>query len=72
MIILGQYLRARKAATPEQTHSSGSLLVGNSMYMTKLVEWPVVGRAKAILVCLDILRLYDRWCFVRIQHYRVR
>lgn len=52
MIILGQYLRARKAATPEQTHSSGSLLVGNSMYMTKLVEWPVVESVPDLLTTL--------------------
>lgn len=47
-----QYLRERKAATPEQIHSSGFLSVGNSMYMTKLVECPVVDKVPDRLTTL--------------------
>lgn len=40
--VLDQYLKERKAATPPLIHVSSGSLEGNSMYITKLVECPVV------------------------------
>ena len=39
---LDQYLKDRKAATPALIQMSSTSLDDSSMYMTKLVEWPVV------------------------------
>lgn len=39
---LDQYLKDRKAATPALIQMSSMSLDDSSMYMTKLVEWPVV------------------------------
>jgi hypothetical protein len=51
-ICIIQYLRAKKAATPEQIQSSGCESVGSSMYITKFVEWPVVERVPDLLTTL--------------------
>ena len=39
-----QYLKERKAATPARIQMSCTSLEDNYMYITKLVEWPVVER----------------------------
>ena len=53
-----QYLKARKAATPAPIHSSDFLSVGSSMYITKLVEWPVVDKVPERLTTLYKGQLY--------------
>ena len=47
-----QYLKDKKAATPEQIQSSGYDIVGSSIYITKFVEWPVVERVPDLLTTL--------------------
>ena len=42
--MFNQYLKERKAATPALIQISSCSFEDNSMYMTKLVEWPVVER----------------------------
>jgi hypothetical protein len=41
-MMVDQYLRERKAATPPLIQVSSISFEGSSMYITKLVEWPVV------------------------------
>jgi hypothetical protein len=43
-MMMDQYLRERKAATPARIQISSTSLEDTSINMTKLVEWPVVER----------------------------
>lgn len=47
-----QYLKAKNEATPDIIHSSTGTCVGKLIYMTKLVEWPVVDRVPDLLTTL--------------------
>ena len=50
--LITQYLRLRKAATPALTHSLTGYFEGIFMFITKLVEWPVVESVPALLTTL--------------------
>jgi len=47
LIVLFQYLKAKKAAAPALIQTSSSSLDGNSNHITKLVECPVVDNVPA-------------------------
>lgn len=51
-IINIQYLKLRNAATPALAHSLTGYLDGIFIFMTKLVEWPVVDSVPVLLTTL--------------------
>ena len=51
-MIKDQYLKAKNVATPDIIHYWASVFVGKLMYITKLVEWPVVDKVPDLLTTL--------------------